>query len=382
MIYLDNAATTLTKPNVVIDAVVGALNHFGNSGRGIHQDSLKSSVVIHETRKKLQKLFNGEQSKQIIFTSGATESLNLVIKGLHVAGDHVIVTMMEHNSVLRPLYELEEAGIIELTILLINELGNLDYSNIQKAMKPNTKSIIISHASNITGNVVDLEKVGKIAKENDVLFIVDASQSAGTLSIDVKKQKIDILCFTGHKSLFGPQGTGGLYLKEDIPIQPLKVGGTGIDTYNKHHPLALPSALEAGTLNGHGIAGLGAGVGFILDETIQKIHKKEMDLMNLFYSEMKKIPVIKIYGDFTTMNRCPIVSLNVGSIDSAEISDKLSYEYGIATRSGGHCGPLMHQALGTVNQGVVRFSFSYFNTEKEVLETVQAMKDIVNDIGG
>ena len=376
MIYLDNSATTLKKPAVVIEAVTNALSQLGNSGRGVHEDSLKSSEVIFQTRQALCRLFNGEQARQIVFTSGATESLNLAIEGMLFGNDHVITTALEHNSVLRPLYRMQKEKGLELTIIPANKQGNLDYSDFEAAIKEQTKAIIVTHASNVTGNIVDLEKISGICEKHGLYLIVDASQSAGVLPIDVQALKIDLLCFTGHKSLYGPQGTGGLYVRPGISLRPLKIGGSGIDTFNPQHPTSFPTALEAGTLNGHGIAGLGAGVHYLLDQTIEKLSQETGRISKLFYEEVSKIDDLIVYGDFSTNQRCPIVSLNLGQRDSAEISDLLSYEYGIATRSGGHCAPLMHEALGTKEQGVVRFSFSSFTTEHEIWEAIAALQKI------
>lgn len=376
MIYLDNSATTLKKPAVVIEAVTNALSQLGNSGRGVHEDSLKSSEVIFQTRQGLCRLFNGEQARQIVFTSGATESLNLAIEGMLFGNDHVITTALEHNSVLRPLYRMQKEKGLELTIIPADKQGNLDYSDFESAIKEQTKAIIVTHASNVTGNIVDLEKISGICEKHGLYLIVDASQSAGVLPIDVQALKIDLLCFTGHKSLYGPQGTGGLYVRPGISLRPLKVGGSGIDTFNPQHPTSFPTALEAGTLNGHGIAGLGAGVHYLLDQTIEKLSQETGRISQLFYEEVSKIDDLIVYGDFSTNQRCPIVSLNLGQRDSAEISDLLSYEYGIATRSGGHCAPLMHEALGTKEQGVVRFSFSSFTTEHEIWEAIAALQKI------
>lgn len=376
MIYLDNSATTLKKPAVVIEAVTNALSQLGNSGRGVHEDSLKSSEVIFQTRQGLCRLFNGEQARQIVFTSGATESLNLAIEGMLFGNDHVITTALEHNSVLRPLYRMQKEKGLELTIIPADKQGNLDYSDFESAIKEQTKAIIVTHASNVTGNIVDLEKISGICEKHGLYLIVDASQSAGVLPIDVQALKIDLLCFTGHKSLYGPQGTGGLYVRPGISLRPLKIGGSGIDTFNPQHPTSFPTALEAGTLNGHGIAGLGAGVHYLLDQTIEKLSQETGRISQLFYEEVSKIDDLIVYGDFSTNQRCPIVSLNLGQRDSAEISDLLSYEYGIATRSGGHCAPLMHEALGTKEQGVVRFSFSSFTTEHEIWEAIAALQKI------
>lgn len=380
MIYLDNASTTQHKPQEVIDAVIFGLNNMGNNGRGVNSVSLDTSRTIFETREKLTSFFNGQDSKRLIFTSNATEALNTVIKGLFSEKEHVITTEMEHNSVLRPLYELENRGL-ELSFIKREEILNFEEKIIQKYIKPNTKAFICTHASNLTGDAVDIEKIGNFCKKNNLLFILDASQSAGILEIDIQKHNIDVLCFTGHKSLYGPQGTGGFYVREGINIKPLKVGGSGIKTYSKEHPDFMPERLEAGTLNGHGIIGLNASIDFINKIGIENIYKKEMDLMWYFYDEIKKIKHLKIYGFFDKNKfRTPIVTINMGDIDSSELCDILNMEYGIMTRAGGHCAPLMHKSLKTENQGAIRFSFSYFNTKGDVEETISALKDISSQI--
>ena len=378
MIYFDNAATTLHKPQEVIDAVIKAMTSMGNAGRGNTSASMEASHIIFDTRENLAKLFNIKDSSRIAFTCNSTEALNIAIKGSLTTGDHVITTMLEHNSVLRPLYEMENKGV-ELSIIQADKLGNISYDEIQSLIKNNTKSIVCTHGSNLTGNLVDIEKIGKICKEHNLLFIVDASQTAGVFPIDVKKMNIDILCFTGHKSLLGPQGTGGIFVKEGIEVTPLKSGGTGILTYSKNQPSIMPTHLEAGTLNGHGIAGLNAGIEFINKIGMKKIREKEENLMWRFYNEVKELPHIKIYGDFSKKERCPIVTLNIDNYDSGDITEEL-LNYGVATRAGGHCAPLMHEALGTIEQGAVRFSFGYFNTEEEVDEVIKIIKNIILNI--
>ena len=378
MIYFDNAATTLHKPQEVIDAVIKAMTSMGNAGRGNTSASMEASHIIFDTRENLAKLFNIKDSSRIAFTCNSTEALNIAIKGSLTTGDHVITTMLEHNSVLRPLYEMENKGV-ELSIIQADKLGNISYDEIQSLIKNNTKSIVCTHGSNLTGNLVDIEKIGKICKEHNLLFIVDASQTAGVFPIDVEKMNIDILCFTGHKSLLGPQGTGGIFVKEGIDVTPLKSGGTGILTYSKTQPLIMPTHLEAGTLNGHGIAGLNAGIEFINKIGMKKIREKEENLMWRFYNEVKELPHIKIYGDFSKKERCPIVTLNIDNYDSGDITEEL-LNYGVATRAGGHCAPLMHEALGTIEQGAVRFSFGYFNTEEEVDEVIKIIKNIILNI--
>lgn len=373
MIYLDNSATTLIKPPQVAQAVYDAINTMGNSGRGAYNSSISSSMVLYETRELIAEMFNLHYPGQVAFTLNATEALNTAINGLISYNDHIITTELEHNSVLRPLYRLEEKGT-ELTIIKANDWGNINYIDIEKAIKYNTKAIVCTHCSNLTGNVLDIAKIGEICKRHNILFILDASQSAGIFDIDMEKQNIDVVCFTGHKSLYGPQGTGGICIKKGVNISPLKVGGSGIKTFEKTAPSSMPEHIEAGTVNSHSIAGLKAGLEFIQKTGLSKIREKENMLVDLFYNSIKNIKDIKIYGDFSTKERGPIVSLNLGNYSSSSVSDELFERFEIATRSGGHCAPLMHKALSTEKQGAVRFSFSYFNTKDEVLFASKALK--------
>ncbi len=378
MIYLDNAATTMHKPQCVIDAVVSAMSSMGNAGRGANEASLSASRIIYDTREKLCRLFGGTDPKQIAFTNNSTESLNIAVKGLLNPGDHVITTVLEHNSVLRPLYEMESKGV-KLTIVKSDREGRLDISRIGEAVCDETKMIICTNGSNLTGNYVDIEAVGKIARTHGVLFVVDASQTAGVFPIDVEKMNIDVLCFTGHKGLLGPQGTGGLYVREGVAVRPLKCGGTGVQTYNKSQPAKMPTALEAGTLNGHGIAGLHAALEYLEETGIDRIRAREQELMWKFYEGVKDIPKVTVYGDFSERERCPIVLLNIGEYDSGEVSDALLTDYGISTRPGGHCAPLMHEALGTKEQGAVRFSFCHYNTDEEVETAIRAINELAQE---
>ena len=375
MIYMDNAATTLQKPECVAKAVVNAMNSFGNAGRGLNDASMGASRVVYDTREKLCRLFHGENPKQFAFTSNATESLNTAIQGLIGPGDHVITTMLEHNSVLRPLYEREAVGV-ELTILRCDTYGNISYEEIEAAIRENTKAIVCTHGSNLTGNLTDIGRIGAIAKKHGILLIADASQTAGLIPIDVQEMQIDVLCFTGHKGLYGPQGTGGIYVRPGVEIKPLKRGGSGIETYNKNHPTQMPTALEAGTLNSHGIAGLNAALTYIEETGVEHICQLALERMWQFYEGVCDIPGVTVYGDFSEKERVPIVSLNIEDFDSAEVSDELLTEYGIATRAGGHCAPLMHEALGNVEQGAVRFSFSHFNTQEEVEKAISAIREL------
>lgn len=378
MIYLDNAATTMRKPQEVIDAVMLAMGSMGNAGRGVNDASLNASRLIYDTRERLCRMFGGTDPRQVVFTCNSTESLNIAIRGLLNPGDHVITTMLEHNSVLRPLYDLEAKGT-SLTIIESDRSGNFDIEDMKRAVRPETKMIVCTNGSNLTGNYVELKPIGEFARERGIVFVVDASQTAGVFPINVEEMKIDVLCFTGHKGLLGPQGTGGMYVREGVNIRPLKAGGTGVQTYSKSQPVQMPTALEAGTLNGHGIAGLHAALGYIEEHGIDAIRKREQELMRRFYEGVKDIENVTVYGDFDTMDRCAIVTLNIGDYDSSEVSDELLTGYGISTRSGGHCAPLMHKALGTVEQGAVRFSFSHYNTDEEVDAAVKAVRELAAD---
>lgn len=375
MIYFDNAATTMHKPDCVVRTVTEAMCSLGNSGRGVHSGALSASRIIYDTRAALAQLFGAEGPERIAFTANSTEALNMAIKGVLDPGDHVITTAMEHNSVLRPLFELEDRGM-ELTVLPADAMGNIRYEDFEKEIRSNTKAIVTTHGSNLTGNLLDIGRIGAIAKKHSLLYIVDASQTAGVFDIDVRAMDIDILCFTGHKGLLGPQGTGGIYVREGVEIRPLLSGGSGVQTYLRNHPPQMPTVLEAGTLNGHGIAGLGAAVRYLQDTGLHVIRAKEQDLMMAFYEAVREIPGITVYGDFSDPNRCAIVALNIRGYDSGEVSDALSEQYGIATRPGAHCAPLMHKALGTVEQGAVRFSFSHFNTNEEINIAVAALREL------
>ena len=378
MIYLDNAATTMKKPKEVVQAVVDAMQSMGNAGRGAHDATLNASRLVYELRMAFAEFFNAEHPRQIVFTANATESLNIAIKGILNPGDHVITTVMEHNSVLRPLYEMEIRGT-ELSFLPCNSNGMLLYEQIETMIQPNTKAIVCTHGSNLTGNLADIERIGRIAKKHGLLFVVDASQTAGVFPLDVRKMNIDILCFTGHKALLGPQGTGGMYVRESVCVRPLLTGGSGVQTFSKIHPEEMPTALEAGTLNIHGLAGLLAALNYIKEQGMERLRETELAHMWHFYKDVREIPGVQIYGDFSSEMRCPIVSINIGDYDSSEVSDALYMQYGISTRSGGHCAPLMHEALGTKEQGAVRFSFSHMNTYEEIDQAIHAIKEIASE---
>ena len=375
MIYLDNAATTLKKPECVLAAVTEAMQTLGNSARGVHGRALSAARTIYDAREKIAKHFGCVRPSHMIFTANATEALNIALFGLFRSGDHVIATDLDHNSVLRPLYRLQKEHGIDIDFVPADSMGDIDNVDFKKLIRPETRAFVTTHASNLTGNLLDIESIGKLAKKNQLLYIVDASQTAGSFPINMQKQNIDILCFTGHKGLMGPQGTGGLCISEGVQIRPFKVGGTGIFSYYKTQPENYPEALEAGTLNGHGIAGLSAAIDYLEEIGIESIHNHESALMRLFYESVVSIPSVTVYGDFSR-DRAPIVSLNIGGYDSSEVADILSEDYGIAVRAGAHCAPRMHRSLGTEKQGAVRFSFGWFNTADEVDAAVAAVREI------
>lgn len=375
MIYFDNAATTLCKPPGVAEAVSAAVGSLGNAGRGAHGVSLDAARMIYGVREKLCRLFNAEDPTRIAFTSGGTESLNIAIKGIAGPGDHLITTAAEHNSVLRPAYEMQTAGA-ELTVIPCDDLGRVDPQEIESNMRANTKAVICTHGSNVTGNIPDMERIGAITSQYDISLIADASQAAGECMIDVRKSSIDVLCFTGHKGLFGPQGTGGIYVREGVELRPLKTGGSGVQSFSRTHPSEMPTALEAGTLNSHGIAGLDAALDWIIETGLDEISRKTRLLADRFCEGIREIPGINVYGDLCIKQRLPVVSLNIGETDSSYVSDVLYRDFGIATRPGAHCAPLMHETFGTETRGAVRFSFSYFNSEDEVDEAIGALRKI------
>ena len=375
MIYLDNAATTLYKPETVRRAVYEAMGTVGNSGRGAWGPALSASRLVYSVREKAAEFFGAWGGESVAFTSNATEALNIAIEGLVKKGDHVITTQAEHNSVLRPLYRKEKEGA-ELTILPADEKGNFSLADMEKAVRQNTTAVICTHASNVTGNLFPAEEIGNLCRRHGLLFILDASQSAGEAFIDMQSMHIDVLCFTGHKGLMGPQGTGGICVAPQVKIPPFKTGGSGILSFDREHPGCMPEALEAGTLNIHGLAGLGAAFDYLRETGLEKIIEHEKRLAKLFYEEVKDIEGVKVYGDFSTGERTPAVSLNVAGYDSKEAGEILVAGYQIATRAGVHCAPLIHEALGTRERGTLRFSFSWFNTEEEIYKAALAVREI------
>ena len=378
MIYLDNAATTRTKPPAVAQAMLEALSSYGNCGRGGHEGALSAARTIYETREKLAALLGCPRADHVCFTQNSTQALNIAISGLLSPGDHIISTDLEHNSVLRPLYRLRDAGAA-VDFVPADRRGRLDYGGFERLLRPETKAVVCTHASNLTGDAVDIRRVGNFAGEHGLLFILDASQTAGVLPINMEAMGISALCFTGHKSLLGPQGTGGLCLREGLEVRPFAVGGTGVQSYSETQPAEYPTRLEAGTLNGHGLAGLNAALDFLNETGVEAVHAREDALARRFYEAIRDLPGVTVYGDFDAPVRAPIVTLNIGTLDSAQVSDELAERFGIATRPGAHCAPRLHRALGTEDQGAVRFSWSYFNTEEETDQAAEAVRVLAQE---
>lgn len=379
MIYLDNAATTLKKPPEVAEAVKTAILTAGNAVRGAHSVSISASQIVFETRKKLAKLFSCPRPDHVVFTMNSTEALNIALYGLLSPGDHVISTDLEHNSVLRPLYDLQAHGVL-VDFIAADALGNVQYEDFERLFRENTKLLVCTHASNVTGNVLDIARIGRMAHAHGALLVVDASQTAGCFPLDMQKIGVDVLCFTGHKGLMGPQGTGGLCIRPGVEIRPLLRGGSGVRSYDRDQPQAYPTRLEAGTLNSHGLAGLNAALDFILAQSVEMICAREQLLMRRFYEAVQEIPGVTVYGDHRQVDHAAIVALNIRDYASSEVSDVLFTDYDIATRPGAHCAPRMHEALGTTQQGAVRFSFSFFNTEEEIDTAISAVRELAMEI--
>lgn len=383
MIYLDNAATTMRKPQEVIDAVVTAMGTLGNAGRGASSSAMGAARTIHECRERVAKLLGCPRADHVAFAPNSTAALNCAINGLVGEGDRVVTTVLEHNSVLRPLNRLAAERGVLVEHVGCDEFGRLDMEELERLVVSGTRAVIVTGASNVTGNAVDVARVSRIAHAAGAVCIVDASQSAGIIPIDMAGQGLDVVCFTGHKALMGPQGTGGLAVAEGIDIRPWTVGGTGVHSFDPMQPEDWPTRLEAGTLNGHGLAGLAAGLAFLdANGGVEAMGEHEVAMARHLYEGVRDIDDVTVYGDWETFSsdesplRAGVLSLNVGDISSADVSDMLMQGWGIATRPGAHCAPLMHEALGTREQGVVRFSTSWFTTQEEIDTAIEAVREI------
>jgi cysteine desulfurase family protein len=379
MIYLDNAATTYPKPEKVYDSIMDCMkNYCANPGRAGHKLAMRAAREIYDARENIAKLFNIDNPMNVIFTNNATDSLNLAIKGVVKSGDHIITTSMEHNSVIRPIKSLENHGV-ENTIVQCDKEGFLNIEDLKKAIKPNTKLIVTTHASNVVGTLIDIKAVGEVAKEHNLLYLVDASQTAGVYDINVSDFNVDMIAAPGHKCLLGPQGTGILYIREGLNVNILKEGGTGSKSEDLFQPDLVPDKYEAGTHNTPGIVGLNEGVKFVLEKGIDNIRIHEEELCEYMLNKLEEVPNIIVYGTKDSKKRAAVIAINIGNMDSGEITFLLDSQYQIATRSGIHCSPLAHQTLGTLEQGVVRFSLGYFNTKSDIDEAIRALIEIANN---
>lgn len=380
MIYLDNAATSFPKPEDVYVTMDNCMrNYCANPGRAGHKMALKAGRGIHETREEICKLFNIEDPMRVIFTSNATDSLNIGIKGLLKRGDHVITTSMEHNSVIRPIKALERFGVRN-TIVQCEADGTLDISKLKKAIRRNTRLIAMTHASNVTGTLMPIKEVGKLAQDKKIVFLVDAAQSAGIYHIDVQDMNIDILALPGHKGLLGPQGTGVLYVRNGINVRHLKEGGTGSKSESLLQPEIYPDRYESGTNNTQGIVGLGAGVKFVLNEGLDKIRDHEKNLTQRLIDGLKEIKRVKMYGPLDVEKQGAVVSMNIEGIDCSDVGYILDKEFDIGVRTGLHCAPLAHKTIGTLEEGTVRLSIGYFNTNEDIDKAIEAIKKISEEL--
>lgn len=382
VIYLDHAATSWPKPPAVTEAVINAmLNDAANPGRGSHAMAVRASRILFETRKHLAKLFNIKNPNDIAFTSNTTMSLNMAIKGWLKPGDHVIATSVEHNSVRRPLYYLEQTIGIEVTYVESDERGFLNLDDVANAIRPNTTLAVVNHSSNLLGTIMPVAEIAELTKKHGIKLLVDAAQSAGIIPVDVRAMGIDMLAFPGHKGLLGPQGTGGLYINPELDLVPLLHGGTGSQSEAREQPQVRPDRYEAGTQNTPGLAGLKAGVQYVLNETVQKIHTKEWTLTQRLLEGLKSVNGVKLMGPDLGEQRTGIVAFNLTGVDPSELSFILDQHYRIAVRAGFHCTPLAHACAGTTETGAIRASVGVFTTNGEIDTLTMAIKEIAQQYG-
>lgn len=380
--YFDYGATSLKKPQIVVDKVMEVLSsaNYANPSRGSYKEANNAFSELYKTRKKVANFFGLTDERYVMFTNNATESLNIVIKGLLADGDHIITTKMEHNSVLRPIYQVAEEKEVSYSIVDSDANGVVLYDEIEGHIKENTKVLVVTHASNVTGNVVDIVRIGELCKKYNIILVVDGSQAAGVVPINLEDSNVDVYCCTGHKSLFAPQGIGLICLvNKELSIKPYNVGGSGVHTFSHEHPTEYPARLEAGTHNTVSIAGLGAGIDYIIKAGRDNLFKKQLAFANKFYNALKDLECLVFYGDYEA-EKTAIVSLNFKGISSGDVAETLAEEYNIAVRAGSHCAPLMHEHFNTVNQGIVRFSFSSMNTEQEIDYAINAIREIAKSL--
>lgn len=377
--YFDNAATSWPKPPQMLEGMRRFSEHIGaNPGRAGHQRAVQSARIIYHTRQQLVDLFNVDDPLRVVFSNNVTEAINLALFGLLQPGDHVITTSMEHNAVMRPLRYLQSQGV-ELTVVACSKQGILDPEDIKKEIRANTKLIAMLHASNVTGTIMPVSEVGRIAHENDLLLLVDAAQTAGAFPIDLETDFIDLLAFTGHKSLYGPMGTGGLVIGKRVEIdqfKPLKRGGTGSNSEFEEQPKFLPDKFESGTLNVIGLAGLNASLKWIKDVGIKTIRTRELSMSGELIKGLKEIHGVKVFGTYNITQRTAVVSMAINTLDNAFAGELLDEKYGILCRVGLHCAPTALKTIGAFPQGTIRFSLGYFNEMSEVKHAVAAVKEL------
>ncbi|UFJ40437.1 aminotransferase class V-fold PLP-dependent enzyme [Brevibacillus humidisoli] len=377
VIYLDNAATTWPKPPRVKEMMAEVIDQYAaNPGRGGHALAMKASKTLFRTRMQVSRLFGIKNPNDLFFYLNATQALNQAIKGFLKAGDHVITSSIEHNSVRRPLEYLRREKQVEISYVQPREDQLFYAEDFAKAIRPDTKLIVTSHASNLTGLILPIAEIGAVARANGIAFLVDVSQTAGILPINVETMGIDMLAFPGHKGLYGPQGTGGLYVRAEIELDPLIHGGTGSQSEAVDQPTTRPDRFESGTVNTVGLAGLLAGVEFVMEKGVENIQRHDWGLAKKTLQLLQEIPGVEVYGPDLSVERVGVVACNVSGADASEVSFILDQQYGIATRAGYHCTPLGHETAGTINQGAVRVSFGVFNTEQDVEQFVKAMREI------
>lgn len=374
VIYLDNAATTFPKPECVWRAMEEYFFSIGgNPGRSGHRLSLKASEILYDTRELLAKLFNIGASERIVFTKNATEAINLALFGLLSTGDRVVTTAMEHNAVMRPLRYLERTRGVRVDVVPADSKGLLDMDALALSLREEAALLVVNHASNVAGSLVDLEQVGALAREAGVPLMVDAAQTAGCHPIDVEAMHISILAFTGHKGLLGPQGTGGFYITPGIEPAPFILGGTGSNSELEEQPTFWPDIHESGTPNALGISGLKAGVELLMEEGVENVRAHEEELFKHFWQGTMEIPGVILYGPEDWKNRTAVVSFNIEGMDPAHVGYILDREFSIMVRPGLHCAPSAHKTLGTFPQGTVRMAFGLFNTHEDVDTALKAL---------
>lgn len=378
-VYLDNASTSFPKPKSVCDSMYNFIaNIGGNSGRSNHTNALESNRYVFDTRENIASFFNFPKIENVVFTNNITSSLNILINGILKKGDHVITSSIEHNSVIRPLWKLKETHIIDLDIAEANSLGILSVENIKKLIKPNTKLIVLTHASNVIGTIQPIKEIGELCKKNNIFFILDSAQSAGVLPVDFAEFNLSALAFTGHKSLLGPQGIGGFIISDELNeiCEPFILGGTGSLSHALSQPDFLPDKFESGTLNIPGIVGLNEGIKFIRKEGIENIYEHNSSLRRYLIDEMSNMPNYKIYGDLSPERGTTCISFSHDKLDISELSYILDSDFNISNRSGLHCSPLAHKTIGTYPNGTIRFSIGYFNTMEEIKYVIDSLNKI------